>query len=403
MIKVRQENLPGVAPMDYVYDWVVNRQNPGEMQYNAADQLTTWPGQHGYEYYGDGGLRYQKDAFGSVQKTYNYTPSDLLSSVQHIGLGTTSMTWDAEGNRMGFTSSTGGAYTFIYDPAAAIPAVVEEVTPSVSVFYVREPNGTLVARISGAETLYYHFDDLGSTLFLTGADGTVTDTYTYDTWGHVTNHTGSTEQPYQYVGQLGYYTHYQDGSFPLLQLGVRLYASEIGRFTQRDTMATDYVSDAVYADNNPLGTVDPSGRKCHKVNPNATTNFIGNCLNKLRNCLPCIKTSNVIKRGLDRTDTWEWCDHQNPDANGYTYCGVFKKVCKIQIFNNKSTDCRYVLHELLHASWWYEGKNDEVKVDSASSLAWQYYCDKKAGCYGSTPGGFDLHLIMGMLGCTKLP
>jgi hypothetical protein len=41
-------------------------------------------------------------------------------------------------------------------------------------------------------------------------------------------------QPYQFVGRLGYYTHYQEASFGLMQIGVRFYDSAIGRSTQRD-------------------------------------------------------------------------------------------------------------------------------------------------------------------------
>ena len=77
-------------------------------------------------------------------------------------------------------------------------------------------------------------DALGSAKALTNSSGTTTDTYTYDVWGNLTNHTGSTEQPYLYVGQLGYCTHHQDpklnpfstdpGKYVMLQLGVRYYA-----------------------------------------------------------------------------------------------------------------------------------------------------------------------------------
>jgi len=105
-----------------------------------------------------------------------------------------------------------------------------------------------------------HFDDLDSTLFLTGSDGTVTDKYTYDAWGSVTSHTDSTQQPYQYVGQLGYYTHYQDPNLGLLQLGVRFYEPGIGRFTQRDPMQDDENCSAYrYGDDNPIAHVDPTG------------------------------------------------------------------------------------------------------------------------------------------------
>ena len=63
---------------------------------------------------------------------------------------------------------------------------------------------------------HYHFDQLGSTRLLTNSGGAVTDEYSYDAYGAVLSHnrrTGSVDQPYQYVGQLGYYMHYQEPGF----------------------------------------------------------------------------------------------------------------------------------------------------------------------------------------------
>jgi len=57
--------------------------------------------------------------------------------------------------------------------------VIKELHDGTPVYYIREPNGALIARIDGATTNYYHFDALGSTRFLTNGSGTVTDTYTY--------------------------------------------------------------------------------------------------------------------------------------------------------------------------------------------------------------------------------
>ena len=57
--------------------------------------------------------------------------------------GASSMVWDTAGNRVSFTSSTGGTWQFVYDVTAGIPSVIEEVTPSGSVNYTREPNAWL--------------------------------------------------------------------------------------------------------------------------------------------------------------------------------------------------------------------------------------------------------------------
>ncbi|WP_347243986.1 RHS repeat-associated core domain-containing protein, partial [Thermogutta sp.] len=107
------------------------------------------------------------------------------------------------------------------------------------------------------------FDELGSTRLLTDADGDITDKYAYDAYGSLLSHdcySGSINQPYQYVGQLGYYTHYQEPEFGLLQLGVRFYDPEVGRFTSRDPVR-DGLNWYVYGADIPNCAVDPFGDK----------------------------------------------------------------------------------------------------------------------------------------------
>lgn len=172
------------------------------------------------------------------------------------------MAWDADSNRVSFTSSTGGTTQFVYDITAGIPAVVEEIMPDESVVrYVREPDGSLIAMFVGSYPYYYHFDALGSTRLLTDETGHITDTYSYDAWGNLIYpyHTGDTQQPYQYVGQLGYYTHYQDSNMGLLQLGVRFYDPALGRFGQEDRIPGVQESAYTYCKNSCMRAVDPWG------------------------------------------------------------------------------------------------------------------------------------------------
>ncbi len=252
----------------YNYDWVGNRKYPpsNPMTYDATDKLVTWPTQHQYTYYPSGSLYQQKSSGGTLQKTYTYTAAELLESVTHVGASyPTEMAWDADSNRVSFTSSEDDATTeFVYDTTAGIPAVVEEITPADgSFYYVREPGGELIARVEGSTgtppVLYYYFDELGSTHLITDAAGDMTDVYLYDAWGNTYHIYGSTEQPYQYVGQLGYYTHYQDDNLDLLQLGVRFYDPETGRFTQRDPVPALTASNYAYVQDRPTALVDPSG------------------------------------------------------------------------------------------------------------------------------------------------
>ena len=206
----------------YEYDWVGNRVRPprdpsppsttNQMVYNKADQLVTWPRMHTYTYYGDGSLQYEKNTDGtSTLASYTYHPSVLLNVATYKGKDGNNRTltsfWDADGNRVKI--SVGGTeYKFVHDRTAGNPAVIQESTGSSSIYYFREPDGSLIARQDGSSWRYYGFDELGSTRLLTDDSGNITDKYAYDAYGAVLAHNrydASVEQPYQYVGRVGYY------------------------------------------------------------------------------------------------------------------------------------------------------------------------------------------------------
>jgi len=96
----------------------------------------------------------------------------------------------------------------------------------------------------------------------------------------------SADNPYRYVGQLGYYTHWMDPSLTdLLHLGMRFYEPGVGRFSQVDP-AREGVNWYVYVWNSPLAHLDPSGTiPC--VGKGDFTNLM--CLEACRRILPSQK------------------------------------------------------------------------------------------------------------------
>ncbi len=366
------ETYPGPVTISNDYDWVGNKTNLPGSAYNAADQLTSRTG-HTYTYDAAGNMAYDNSIH------YTYTPSNLLTTA-----GSSSMAWDGAGNRVSFTKPTdqSNPYTFIYDVTAGIPAIIEETHNGSSVYYVREPSGALIARIAGDQTRYYHFDDLGSTMFLTGNAGTITDKYIYDAWGNVTSHSGGTSQPYQYVGRKGYYTHYQDANFSLLQLGVRFYDPSMGRFTQRDPLTT-WLSQGLakectynYASNAPVIKIDPSGFYAIK----------GDC-SKLD--IPWMITSLLV--ALKCTDCWDAIEsigaadffnkmrdpNKNPLEGITIYChelpqpNVGQCPSSNMIELSDSANPRVLIHELVHASAWNAGQKPDMSKP--------YQCDYGCG------------------------
>jgi len=126
----------------------------------------------------------------------------------------------------------------------------------------------LVYSMLGGTWRYHFYDELGSTrqLMLHASPYTVTDTYSYEAFGNLTGSTGTTPNPYRYVGSLGYYQIYppQAGGPNLMHLGARYYMPEVGRFLEADPRrdeATGSRGHYVYTDDSPVSHTDPAGLK----------------------------------------------------------------------------------------------------------------------------------------------
>jgi len=205
----------------------------------------------------------------------DYDNYNLLQQINWPDETNTQFVSDAAGKRVSLTTSGQTEYKFVYDTTARIPAVlleqkVVQETVVANKLYIRTPDGRLIARVTPGESpsldFYYHFDGLGSTLALTNASGTQTDSYKYDAWGNIVLREGGAATPFQYVGGEGYYT---DADTGLLKLGARYYDPTIGRFVSKDP-SRDGLNWYEYAGNNPANAVDPGGMEAVKVVSNAT-------------------------------------------------------------------------------------------------------------------------------------
>ncbi|MEW5884453.1 MAG: RHS repeat-associated core domain-containing protein [Armatimonadota bacterium] len=107
---------------------------------------------------------------------------------------------------------------------------------------------------------YFHFDAVGSTRALTDSSETVTDTYEYNAFGVVESSSGTSVNPFRYVGQYGYYDDGAMGSSSgLLLLGVRYYSPAHGRFWSWDPVPS--LNLYGYVGNNATMGIDPSGEQ----------------------------------------------------------------------------------------------------------------------------------------------
>jgi len=145
---------------------------------------------------------------------------------------------------------------------------------------------------------YPIFDGFGSTRQLINqTDQAVTDTYSYEAFGNLLASTGTTPNPYRYVGSLGYY---QTGS-SLMHLGARYYLPEVGRFMSQDPLTTGLVvawlvqlrgpravtrNPYTYGMNDPTDKTDPDGLApqkkhqwtCPDTPPKKCRNYFGQAL-----------------------------------------------------------------------------------------------------------------------------
>jgi RHS repeat-associated protein len=207
-----------------------------------------------------------------------------MSSLTDPENNTTSLTWDYEDRlttvdnpsgddhvyeydgdgmrvRSGHDSGQGNVWDtrFYYDVGAPLYAYLFESdnAKNMTGAYTIDPAGGLISQRRNGATYYHHYDALGSTRLLTDASQTVTDTYDYYAFGEVQSSSGSTANPFKFVGRLGYY---DDPSADLQYLRARYYAPAYGRFLSADP--EDYEETKYgYADNWPLVATDPSGRR----------------------------------------------------------------------------------------------------------------------------------------------
>ena len=99
------------------------------------------------------------------------------------------------------------------------------------------------------------------------ADGNITDTFTYDTYGKLTERIGTSEIIFLYNGRNGVVTD-QNG---LLYMRARYYSPDLKRFVNMDIIAGEITDPATlnryaYANGNPVSNIDPFGLSAERGN-----------------------------------------------------------------------------------------------------------------------------------------
>jgi RHS repeat-associated protein len=171
--------------------------------------------------------------------------------------GGVSYTYNAEDVRIrAFSEEEDTTYT--YNTNAKLSMLLMKTTNGVVTKYVYGKG--LIGEEVDNTFKTYHFDCRGSTVAITDANGNVTDTFAYDTYGKLVCRTGDTPIIFGYNGRDGVVTD----SNGLVYMRARYYSPDMRRFVNADIVAGE-LSNAItlnrfaYANGNPVSFVDPFG------------------------------------------------------------------------------------------------------------------------------------------------
>lgn len=240
---------------NYNLDPVGNRLafNDTNYTYDDADRLQN-AGNTTYDFDKNGNLL-SKTENGEIT-SYSYDGENRLVLVNTPDGKSVKFQYDPFGNRI--TKSIDGAMTrYLLDGEN----VLMELSTSNTIQARYTAGLALDSWISmdrSGDSYFYHTDGLGSISTLTNTNQAIFNTYQYDSYGNVTNQTGSVENPYTYTGREW------EEAIGLYYYRTRFYDAEVGRFLTVDGFEGFFdrpssLHSYNYVENNPINFTDPTG------------------------------------------------------------------------------------------------------------------------------------------------
>jgi RHS repeat-associated protein len=245
----------GSTTESYTYDPLGNRLSSlGVPSYthDSSNELTAKTGTT-YTYDYNGNTLAKTDSTGTT--TYTWDFENRLKSVTLPGAGgIVSFKYDPFGRRI-YKSSSSGTSIYAYDGDGATLIEETNVTGGVVARYAQGLNiDEPLAVLRSGTTSYYQGDGLGSITSLSSAASALNNTYTYDSFGRLTNSTGSLTNPLRYTARD------LDAETNLYYYRARYYDPSTGRFISEDPLGFSAGSNFYsYVGNDPTDRVDPLG------------------------------------------------------------------------------------------------------------------------------------------------
>src|SRR3990172_2030038 len=244
--RLTREQRSGASAYDmaYTYDALGNRllkEAPGAgttSTYDLASQLRTSQDSSGvttYAYDLAGNLTLVQEPSGQ-RTTRVWDDQNRQTSVLSPGGAITTCTYRFDGLRASKEDSA-GTRKHLWDFQNYLAETDED--NELQAVYTNEPQeyGNLISQYRRGPMIwvpsYYHYDALGSTRSLTDESGDATDTYLQDAWGNQVAISGSTANPFRWVGQVGYY---YDDLLATFYIRARVYDPTTGRWLSQDPL-----------------------------------------------------------------------------------------------------------------------------------------------------------------------
>jgi RHS repeat-associated protein len=218
------------------------------LSYDAASQVSA----HTY----DGLGRRTKDSL----RTYTWDASSRLKAYSGSD-GSATFTYDGFGNRIS-AASGGATENYVMNYALGLPSIsVVRGTSGDLRYYVHLPDGRLLYSIEAADNSrrFFHFDEIGSTVFLSDDSGAVVQSYGVTPYGEAVSQSGNVANPFTYLGAYGVM---QEGTTGLYYMRAREYDSTTASFLSPDPLRSRdprAINPYQYALANPLSHRDPAG------------------------------------------------------------------------------------------------------------------------------------------------
>jgi RHS repeat-associated protein len=166
------------------------------------------------------------------------------------------MSYNADGLRVKRYDSGGWKY-FVWD----LRNVLLETNTlwATQARYTLQPEvfGNLLSQRRGATSHFFHFDALGSTVALTTAGQALSDAYRYKAYGEPLSQSGWTQNPFRWVGRLGYF---YDPDLVQYYVRARHYDPRLARWLSVDPIGYGGgINLYEYVGGLPLMRTDPMG------------------------------------------------------------------------------------------------------------------------------------------------